>query len=93
MFLAFILRLLAVLILSSYSDGEIYFDTIFPECPSINKKSLVLCSNGTVGMFEWAELHLDEMGTSLTNGRRGLTTGVGQVKMSSHHRGTQHNNE
>lgn len=40
-----------------------------------------------------SKLHLDEMGTSLTNGRRGLTTGVGQVKMSSHHRGTQHNNE
>lgn len=62
--------------------------------PSINKKSLVLCSNGTVGMFEWVrELHLDEMDTSLTNGRRGLTTGVAQVKMSFHHRGTQHNNE
>lgn len=39
------------------------------------------------------ELHLDETGTSLTNGRSGLTTGVAQVKMSSHHRGTQHNNE
>lgn len=55
MFLAFILSLLAVLIISSYSDGEIYFNTIFPQCPPINKKLLVLCSNGTVGMFEWAE--------------------------------------
>lgn len=55
MFLAFIQSILAMRMLSSYSDGEIYFDTIFPGCPPINKKSLVLCGNGTVGMFERAE--------------------------------------